>query len=143
MPSTLPSRLYRAMTVRVVHLNCILADIDVGFGVITRKNLLVDGVDCAAVPQAMRSDAMHCMVMLVGGRELLIHTDCAALDGFLKSQVYLSDDAPRAPKGTMSVPPGMGEPHLDIGLMWNWVADQRFNPRTVAWCFGRAAKGGA
>ena len=140
MPSTLPDRLYRAMTVRVVHLNCVLVDIDLRFGVRLRKNLLIEGIDCAAVSPGLRSDATHCLVKLVGGRDLLVQTDDEATDGFLKSRVFLCDTMARPPDGTLAVPPGMAELRVDLALMWAWVAAQSYNPRAVAWCFGRDAK---
>lgn len=128
----LPTRLYQAHTNRVLNLNCVQVALDLNFGVTLQKNIIVEGIDGHAVPAAKRSDAMHCLVLLVGGRDLILHTDDSTIDGFLKSRVFLEAAAPAAPDGTLAVPYGLSEPRMEVGLAWAWAARGGFDHRGLA-----------
>ncbi len=132
MPTNLPTKLYQARTVRVMNLNCVLVDLSLNFGVTISKNIVVEGIDGHAVPQARRHDAMHCLVLIVGGRDLLLHTDDSTLDGYLKSRVYLDGTAPSYPDGTVAVPYGLDEPRIEVGLLWSWAQRNNFDPRALS-----------
>lgn len=138
----LPSRLYPAHTIRVTTWNTVLVNLYLGFGVTVQKSLLVEGLDIAALPPGRRSEATHCLVLVVGGRDLLVHTDDTTLDGHLKARVYLADPAPQAPDGTLAVPYGLDEVRMEVGLMWQWIARGGFDPRETGRRLHGVPKGG-
>lgn len=141
MPMTLPTRLYQARTVQVLNLNCVLVSLSLNFGISLQKNLVIEGIDGHSVPQHLRSDAKHCLVCIVGGRDLLVHTDASTLDGFLKARVFLEEAAEGMPDGTLAVPYDTDQPRLEVGLMWRWAESRRFDPREVQRYMRLVAKG--
>ena len=138
---SMPTRLYRARTVRIINLNCVMVYLDLGFGISLQKNLVVEGIDGSVVPPSQRPAATHCLVIIAGGRDLLVHTDDTTLDGFLKARVYLAAETPAAPEGTLAMPYGIDLPRMEVGLMWQWVARHGFDPRAVGRCLLGVPKG--
>ncbi len=132
METQLPSRIYRARATKVANLGLLEVDLNLGFGVRVGKNLILEGVDAKTIPQARRSDAMHCLVMIAGGRKLLVHTeDDTTRDGFIRARVYL-DAVPRGmlPAG-MCQPHGMEETKVEVSLLFGWAATTGFDVAQV------------
>jgi hypothetical protein len=137
----LPTRLYEARTIRVLALNRILVDLSLGFGVRIQRSLQVEGIE-SSVPSAQYQSALHCLVIVLGARDLLVHTDDTMIDGHLKARVYLASPAENAPDGTVALPYGMDEPRMEIGLMWQWLQRTGFDPRETGRRMHGVPKGG-
>lgn len=137
----LPSRIYEARTVRVLALNRVLVDLSLGFGVRIQRSITIEGVD-SSVPSAHYKNASHCLVIVLGGRDLLVHTDDTTLDGHLKGRVYIADPASEAPDGTLAVPYGLDDPRMEVGLMWKWLERTGFDPRETGRRMHGVPKGG-
>ena len=109
----LPSRVYKAKTVRVSSVNSLLVDLDLGFGIHAHRTVYLEGVSVGSVPAPLRKNAMHCLVVLLGGKRLLLRTtDAQKVDGVL-ARVYLAEKVYGNPVG-LSVPYGFDDALLDV-----------------------------
>ncbi len=132
MTTKLPPTLRRGRTVRVLNLNCLEASLDLGYGVSVVKNLVLEGVDTRGVPPARRSEAVHCLVLIAGGRDLIIHSaDDTLRDGFIRARVFL-DVVPQAPlPAGMCSPYGMDEVLVEVSMLYGWAATTGYDPSAV------------
>lgn len=137
----LPSRIYEARTIRVLALNRVLVDLSLGFGVHIQRSIVIEGV-ASSLPSTHYKNANHCLVIVLGGRDLLVHTDDTLIDGCLKGRVYIADPAPSAPDGTLAVPYGLDDPRMEVGLMWQWLEKTGFDPRETGRRMHGVPKGG-
>ncbi len=129
-PAQLPTRLYLARTVRVISFNALEVDIDLGFGVRTRRRVRVEGVDQLGVPAPMQRLAYHCLVVLVGGKRLLVQIDNPRMEGSILGRVFLDERVYHNPEGMASVP-GLDAERLEVGLYFNWLAGRKFDVTVV------------
>lgn len=128
MDIELPSRLYRARTVRVERLNCVEVSLDLDFGVAVKKRIIIEGITPREVPRKLHSAAEHCMIVLLGGKRLVIHVADAAdkRDGIIVGRVYLAER-------TFGDPPGLRSPHgldvklLEVGEFFQHLAAHKFD----------------
>ena len=128
MDIALPSRLLRGRTVRVERLNCVEVNLDLDFGVSVKKRIIVEGVMPREVPRKLHSAAEHCMIVLLGGKRLLVHVadDADKRDGIIVGRVYLAEK-------TYGDPPGMRTPHgldvllLEVGEFFKHLATHKFD----------------
>ena len=130
MSVRLPSRLHHARVVRVRSLNCLEVDLDLGFGISVMKRIVLEGVDYRGIPKALRSDAKHCLVVLLGGKRVVVHTDQSKQDGFILGRVYLDERVYGKPEG-LTVPFGLTEPMLEVGAFYTWLAGKEFDVHLV------------
>lgn len=132
MSTKLPSRIYSGRTTRVLNLNCLEVDMALAFGVRVAKNLVLEGVDSHSVPPARRSEANHCLVIIAGGRDLLIHTDDdTTRDGFIKARVYLDAPLLGAMPAGVCQPYGIDEERVEVSLLYGWAASVGFDAARV------------
>lgn len=131
MPTKLPSRIYTGRTIRVLNLNCLEVDMALAFGIRVAKNLVLE-FDSHTVPGHRKSEAQHCLVLIAGGRDLLIHTDDdTTRDGFIRARVYV--DAPvvgHVPAGVVQ-PYGIDEDRVDVAALYAWAGTAGFDPARV------------
>lgn len=129
MVTKLPSRLYRAHTVRVHKVNCVEVDLDLNFGATLRKHLILESVDPSSIPARQRADANHCMVLILGGQDLIVHTDDSAIDGFLRARVYLDHAVPEgfAWPALTARPFGLDEHRAEVSMLYAWASAQGFD----------------
>ncbi len=127
MKIELPPRLYLARTVRVHSFNCIEAELDLGYSVSVKKNIILEGVQSGSVPSAQRKDAKHALVVLLGGKHLVIHTGQQNVkDGFLPGRVYLVEKVHGEPEG-LATPYGLDIQLLEVGLFYPSLQRARFD----------------
>lgn len=132
------SRTFRARTVRVHSPNRIEVDLDLDFGSRLKRTFLIEGLVLNDVPEALRQDAKHCLVVLVGGKNLVVRPNPRERDRWhrisdLHARVYLRDvDVHGEPVGY--VPGGVPEssgPVLEVGPYMSWLQSQGFDVERV------------
>jgi hypothetical protein len=106
--------------------NCVEVDIDLGFGISVKKTVVLEGIDRADIPKTLVSKAKHCLVVLLGGKNILIHIDDEQKDGHLYGRVFLDQKVFGDPEGLIK-PFGLDEPRLEVSTFYAWLKDQGFD----------------
>lgn len=120
------TRLYHGRTIRVCSTDCIEADIDLGFGSHVHRRVLIEGLDRKAVQERMRSKAKHCLVVLLGGKRLVLQTAEPKVEGMTLCRVFLDEQVYGEPEG-MCIPFGMRSEMLEVGTFMSWVGHCGFD----------------
>jgi len=105
--------------------NSIEARIDLGFGVSITKCVRVEGIDRDLIKSRARL-ATHCMVVLIGGKRILVHVGKSNAEGPVVGRVYLDEKVYHEPEGYV-IPLGLDAPKLEIGIYMTWLAAQGFD----------------
>ena len=111
-------------------LNSIEVELQLGFGVSIRKAVRLEGIDESGIPRRNASDAKHCLVVLLGGKHLLVHTDAYRKGSMLVGRVYLDERVYGEPVG-MTVPFGMDEFRLDVSVFYDWLRTHGYDISVV------------
>lgn len=123
----LPPRLHHARTIRVHSFNCIEVDLELDYGVSIRKKIVLEGIQQTDVPRHLREAARHALIVLVGGKRLIIHVDSGKMsDGFIPGRVYLAEKVYDVPDG-MATPYGLEDELLEVSLFYRWLVSRDFN----------------
>jgi hypothetical protein len=126
----LPSTVYRGKVVRVQSINCIEINLDLRFGVHIDKNVVLEGIEAKDINPKLRSQAMHCLILLVGGKKVIVHADDSQRDGYIVGRVFLQDRVTEAPVPLLR-PYGMDTPMLEVTSFYRWMASRDFNAADV------------
>jgi len=134
---TLASRTFRGRTVRVQTANRVEVDLDLDFGLRLKRTFLLEDFSLQDVPEEKRSDAKHCLVILVGGKNLVVRPDPRTRDKWhsladLRARVYLRERVFGNPVGF--VEQGVSEaggPVLEISPYMLWLAERGFDVEDV------------
>ena len=126
MSTQLPTKLYAGRTIRVHSLNCVEIDLQLGFGVSVRKSILLEGVQPKTIPRRLASGAKHCLVVLLGGKRVIVHVDDHRKDGFLVGRVYLDEKVYGDPVGMLE-PFGLAKTLLEVSTFYAWLADREYD----------------
>lgn len=124
---TFPTQVLPASVVRVHYANCLEARVALGFGVTVTKRVIIEGIDSHRIPPQLRPLAKKAMVILVGGKSILVHADPSVQDGIVQGRVYLNEKVYGAPEGAMCVPYGLDQPLLEIGFFFEWLHGRNFS----------------
>lgn len=137
----LPSRVYPAKTRTVKTLDCVEVDIDLGFQTSVRRRVAIEGVDRMSIPAAIADAAFHCMIILLGGRDLYVQTDdFSAINQAVRARVFVDDpDVPAATPGMLK-PMGFPAPLLEVGTFWRHLSENDFRVGVVHDAFNRKGK---
>jgi len=125
----LPPKLYHGKTIRVLSFNNIEAQVDLGFGVSVQKRVYIEGIDRELI-KSMSKAATHCLVVLLGGKRILLHVQKPDAEGQIIARVYLNERVYHDPEGFVT-PAGVDKPMLEIGIYMPWLAGQGFDIATV------------
>lgn len=126
----LPTCLFRGHTVRVKSLDSIEVELQLGFGVSIRKAVRLEGIEAADIPGRLASDAKHCLVVLLGGKKVLVHTDEHRRGRFLVGRVYLDERTYGDPVG-MATPFGLDVTRLDVSTFYDWLRKRSYDIKLV------------
>jgi len=124
------TRLYSGRTVKVLSTNCIEVALDLGFGLHLNKRIVLEGVNNRSIPKKLRNAAQHALIVLVGGKRVLVHVDDTKQDGFLTGRVYLDEKVYGEPVG-MTIPFGRETPLLEVSEFYRWLGDVEFDLKEV------------
>ncbi|KKL74226.1 hypothetical protein LCGC14_2067010 [marine sediment metagenome] len=125
-----PAALFRGRTVRVHSLNCVEVELQLGFGVSIKKLVLLEGIEQKDIPRSSRSEAKHCLVVLVGGKKVLVQADAQRKDNYVVGRVFLDEKVYGDPEGMMT-PHGMDKALLEISTFYAWLATQKYDIQEV------------
>jgi hypothetical protein len=124
------TRLYAGRTVKVLSTNCIEVALDLGFGLHLNKRIVLEGISNRSIPKKHRNAAQHALIILVGGKRLLVHVDDTKQDGYLTGRVYLDEKVYGEPVG-MTIPFGREKPLLEVSEFYRWLGDVEFDLKEV------------
>lgn len=124
---TFPTRVIPATVVRVHHLNCLEVRLQLDFGITITKRVIIEGIDGHRIPPKLRPVAKKALVVLVGGKPILVHTDPAVCDGILNGRVYLNEKVHEAPASALLIPHGFDQPLLEVGFFFQWLLEREFD----------------
>lgn len=135
-------KLKRAKVVRIQSVNLIELDVDLGFGVSVTRVFTLDGIRVSDVPRDKRREAVHCLVVLLGGKSVFVQPE-NTLPTARFARVYLDERIHGSPVGLVQHAPGFDGPILDVSVFFEWLAGCDFSVREVkAILNGTPAKSG-
>lgn len=107
------------------------ATVDLEFGVQIRRSFVVDGVE-APVGEFMRERAKHCMVVLTGGKRLILRPDPRVRDQWqylrdIPARVFLAERVVGKPIGYIDSMAEAGGPVLELTPYLKWLASEGFD----------------
>jgi hypothetical protein len=111
-------------------LNVLEVELQLGFGVSIRKAVRLEGIEERDIPRRNASDAKHCLVVLLGGKRLLVHTDAHREGRTLVGRVYLDERVYGEPVG-MTIPFGLDESRLDVSTFYDWLRAHGYDINVV------------
>jgi hypothetical protein len=137
----LPTRLFAGRVAKVHSTNCLEIDLDLGFGVVLRKRIVLEGIQSKDIHREHRRNAKHSLVLLVGGKNVIVHTDPDRQDGYLVGRVYLNEKVYHDPYG-MTIPFGLDSKLLDVSEFFIWLKERGFDITTVKGIFTKRVSDG-
>jgi len=124
-----PTRIYSGRMKRVNGLASIIVELELGFEIKATKTVIVEGVSSVDVPPRLRSDASHCLVVLLGGKEVFVQI-AGDSDGEQNSailgRVFLARKVFADPEGMM-IPHGLSTPLLEIGTFFQSLKERSYD----------------
>lgn len=128
MSETDGTALYSARTIRVHAPNLVEARVDLGFGVELTRLLRLDNVSTEGLDDDSRARATHCLVVLAGGKRLLVQIDDPSVYQHpLDCRVYLEERTHGRLVGhTAGLSPSV-DPILELSPFMNWLGARGFN----------------
>jgi hypothetical protein len=116
--------------------------IDLGFNVSIERHVIVDGIAPERISASDTNAAAHALVVLVGGKPLVLRTDPAVRGYTITAVVYLNRKVHGEPEGLERVD-GWGTPLLNIGKFHAWLARYNYDVReALAVLNGKAVRVG-
>ena len=117
-------RLHNAKTVRIVDPMVIEAELELGFGIKVVRQVRLEGLDQRVIPASLKNAAMHALVVLIGGKKIVVQASPDGIETVVVGRVYL-EKVSGDPPG-MSCPPGASAPMLEISEFMRWLSDKKF-----------------
>lgn len=127
----LPTQVFHAEAGLIRHINDFEAILRIAFGIAIRKTVNIEGVNRHIVAPKLHSAAKHAMIILLGGKPLLIHCDPTVTDGIIRGRVFLNRRVYDAPDGTMFAPYGLDTPLLEVGSFFQWLHHRDFDVAAI------------
>ena len=122
----LAEKLLPARVLRVHSAGRIELDVELGFGVRISRVFSLDGVDTKSISEGSVSDAVHALVVLVGGKSVFLCPEHTRADA-RRGSIYLNERIHGTPVGFVAEVPGLPRPILDVAIFFNWIAAQSFD----------------
>lgn len=123
-------RIRKGVTARVHSHARVEVSLDLGFGVHLHRVFFVDGIRDGLVPSDKLSDAAHCMVVLLGGKRLLVQPEnerptCSYARLYLNEKIYGN------PVGFVQNVEKLERPILDVAVFFEHLSRNHFDLRLV------------
>lgn len=127
MSESAESNLFAARTVRVHAPNVLEATLDLGFGVSITRLLRLDNVSMEGLDDEARARATHCLVVLAGGKRLIVQTDdVETYRNPIDARIYLEERTFGKLVGqTFDMSPAIN-PVLELSPFVNWLGERGF-----------------
>jgi len=134
-------RLHNAKTLRIVDPTTIEAELELGFGVKVHRKIKLEGIDQSIVPSYLKNKAQHVLVVLIGGKKIVVQAATNTIDPLVRGRVYLDETVHGNPVG-MSCPPGAEREMLEVSEYIRWIAGKDFELNEVLFTLnGKRPKG--
>lgn len=122
--------LFKGRTLRVHRINQIEATLELEFGVSVTRLFSLDNVSADVAPEDY-DRAMHCLVVLIGGKRLIIQPDEADRDNWshrpvIAARIYLAERTHGKQVGHTSGLYSEVEPVLEVSPFLNWIRERGF-----------------
>lgn len=119
--------LFPARTVRVHTANQIEVTINLGFGVGITRVLRLDNVSTDGLDDEVRSRAAHCLIVLVGGKRLLVQVeDTQTYATPVEARVYLDEKTNGTLVGHTFGLSDAVDPVLELAPFMNWLGQRGY-----------------
>lgn len=117
-------------TVRIHSVGRIEVEIDLGLGVRKQHIFALEDFQPKSVPDALRSQATHCLVVLIGGKKLLVQPEHLRPDA-KRARLFLAERIYGSPVGIVQHAPGFDRPILDVSVFMGWLSGADFDVAKV------------
>lgn len=124
MDIALSSRPFIANVIRVDSPVSIEASLDLGFGITVLRKIILETVSISDIPEGCRDRAFHCLIVLLGGKQVLAKVDDKRRDGVLVGRVYLTQQLRQPPVELTKV---QGYDLVDVSDLFHWLKFGRFD----------------
>jgi hypothetical protein len=139
MPSTISSaRLFRGRTIKIHSVNRVEVMLDLDFDTLRNKTFALPELefDAAELSEDALSRAQHCLVVLLGGKRVLVEPPIALRDQWgarvdLSARIYLLGRVHGRPIGYTVGLPEHPDPALEVSPFYNWIASRGFDVADV------------
>ncbi len=121
-------KLLPARTVRIHNLSRVELDVELPFGAHLHRTFTV--TDMQKVPEALRTRATHALVVLIGGKRMLIQPEHTREDA-RSARLFLNERVHGTPIGIVQHVERLVRPILDVAMFMSWLADRDFDIRIV------------
>lgn len=118
------SKLMQARVVQVHTWNRVEFDVELGFGVRCSRVFTLEDLPTPSAANARH--AVHAMVVLIGGKRVLVQPESNRTDA-RSARVYLTERIHGHPVGFVSDAPGLPSPVLDVGMFVAWLAARDYD----------------
>ena len=132
MTAVSSQRLFPGRTIKVHSTSRVEVQVDLEFDVTLRKVFTLEDVDFSDIHESQMSAAQHCLVVLVGGKRLLVEPPIALREQWgrrqnLNARVFLAEPVHGRPVGLTEELPGHRDPVLDVSVFYNSLRDSGFD----------------
>jgi hypothetical protein len=128
----LPPQLLRGRVTLIRSVNCIEVRLSLAFGVQFAKRIVLEGIDRNFVPDRSKRDAKKALVLLLGGKDVIVHADTTSQDGFTIGRVFFDEKIYGDPPPEAWVQPYNIDAHmLEVSLFYQWLRERDFDRAAV------------
>jgi hypothetical protein len=130
------SRTFVAKTVRVHAVGVVEVSLDLDFGVRLNRLITLPDMESSTIPDTVKSNAMHCLVVLLGGKQLIVQPDPESRSDWGKGQeingrIYLDERVFGSPVGLTTGVSGCRADVLDISPYFESLRECGFEVSAV------------
>lgn len=118
-------RTFNAKTIHIREIDLVEVDLSLGFGISVRREINVEGVNPNMVPRKDFEAANRCMIILLGGKNLIVQADDSSSDRVVMGRVFLDEDVYGATDSLLT-PFGTNKKRLEVGNFFSEMVKHRF-----------------
>lgn len=117
-------------TVRVHSVNRVEINLNLGFGSSLSRIFTIDGVVSADVVNDKKSDAVHCLVVLLGGKKVIVQPENEKAT-CTYGRIFLNEKIHGSPIGLVTNVERLDRPILDVTPFFHFLAQNDFDVKLV------------
>lgn len=117
----LPPKLHEGHVLHIRSVNCVEINLFLDFNVSVVKKILLEGVEIKDILPQARQSANRCLIVLIGGKDVIVHTNSCEDGEYTIGRIYLNERVYGTPPG-MYTPYGLDVPMLEISTFYRSLA---------------------
>lgn len=121
-------KLLPARTVRIHGLSRVELDVELPFGAHLHRTFNI--TDMNKVSEPLRTRAVHALVVLIGGKKILLLPEHTREDA-RSARIFLNERLHGSPVGIVQHVERLVRPVLDVAMFMGWLAEREFDIRLV------------